>query len=94
MTAGDRHPALRTRNVNEYSLALAREWKRLGRAATFRRMVGFAVMASPRADLSDRIEDPELREAEEDRAMSGSSASAPRSCNRSGGGVMDADEDA
>ena len=42
MAAGDRHPALRTRNVNEHSLALAREWKRLGRAATF-----VALLTSP-----------------------------------------------
>ena len=31
---GDAHPALRNRTGNEHSLALAREWKRLGRAAT------------------------------------------------------------
>ena len=42
MAAGDRHPALRTRSVNEHSLALAREWKQLGRAATF-----VALLTSP-----------------------------------------------
>ena len=42
MAAGDRHPTLRTRNVNEHSLALAREWKRLGRAAT-----AVALLTSP-----------------------------------------------
>jgi SpoVK/Ycf46/Vps4 family AAA+-type ATPase len=39
---GDRHPALYQRRVNDSSLALAREWKRLGRAATF-----VAVLTSP-----------------------------------------------
>ena len=34
MTPGESHPALRARSVNENSLALAREWKRLGRLAT------------------------------------------------------------
>ena len=42
VTAGDRTPTLRNRNVNEHSLALAREWKRLGRAAT-----AVAVLTSP-----------------------------------------------
>jgi len=34
MAEPSRTPSLRTRNVNEHSLALAREWRRLGRAAT------------------------------------------------------------
>jgi cell division protease FtsH len=42
VAAGDRTPTLRNRNVNEHSLALAREWKRLGRAAT-----AVAVLTSP-----------------------------------------------
>ena len=42
VAGGDPHPALRSRNVNEHSLALAREWKRLGRAATF-----VALLTSP-----------------------------------------------
>jgi cell division protease FtsH len=39
---GDRHPALHQRRVHDSALALAREWKRLGRAATF-----VAVLTSP-----------------------------------------------
>jgi ATP-dependent Zn protease len=39
---GDRHPSLHERRVNESALALAREWKRLGRAATV-----VAVLTSP-----------------------------------------------
>jgi cell division protease FtsH len=42
VAAGDRKPALRNRTVNEHSLALAREWKRLGRAAT-----AVALLTSP-----------------------------------------------
>jgi ATP-dependent Zn protease len=42
VAAGDRKPALRNRSVNEHSLALAREWKRLGRAAT-----AVALLTSP-----------------------------------------------
>ena len=42
VTAGDRTPTLHRYNVNEHSLALAREWKRLGRAAT-----AVAVLTSP-----------------------------------------------
>ncbi len=42
MAAGDTNPALRTRSVNEHSLALAYEWKRLGRLAT-----AVALMTSP-----------------------------------------------
>ena len=42
VAAGDTHPTLRTRNVNEHSLALAHEWKRLGRLAT-----AVALMTSP-----------------------------------------------
>src|SRR5215211_6714680 len=34
VAAGDPHPTLRNRSVNEHSLALAHEWKRLGRLAT------------------------------------------------------------
>jgi cell division protease FtsH len=34
VAAGDTHPTLRNRSVNEHSLALAHEWKRLGRLAT------------------------------------------------------------
>ena len=49
--AGDRHPAtVRQRTVNEHALALAREWKRLGRAATavalFTSPILFVVLAS------------------------------------------------
>jgi len=39
---GDRTPTLHQRRVNDTALALAREWKRLGRAATF-----VAVLTSP-----------------------------------------------
>ena len=42
MADGDRHPTLHQRRVNDSALALAREWKRLGRAATF-----VAVLTSP-----------------------------------------------
>ena len=42
MTTGDPHPALRNRSVNEHSLALAHEWRRLGRLAT-----AVALMTSP-----------------------------------------------
>ena len=42
MADGDRHPTLHDRRVNDSALALAREWKRLGRAATF-----VAVLTSP-----------------------------------------------
>ena len=42
MASGESTPALRTGGVNEHSLALAREWKRLGRAAT-----AVAVLTSP-----------------------------------------------
>ncbi len=42
VAAGDRKPALHNRNVNEHSLALAREWKRLGRAAS-----AVALLTSP-----------------------------------------------
>jgi hypothetical protein len=42
LTAGDGQPALRSRSVNEHSLALAHEWKRLNRAAT-----AVAVLTSP-----------------------------------------------
>src|SRR3954466_16232584 len=40
--AGDPHPSVRTRAVNEHSIALAREWRRLGRAAT-----AVAILTSP-----------------------------------------------
>jgi cell division protease FtsH len=39
---GNRHPSLRQKRVNDSALALAREWKRLGRAAT-----AVAVLTSP-----------------------------------------------
>jgi ATPase family protein associated with various cellular activities (AAA) len=39
---GERHPSLHERRVNDSASALAREWKRLGRAATF-----VAVLTSP-----------------------------------------------
>ena len=42
LASGESTPALRTGGVNEHSLALAREWKRLGRAAT-----AVAVLTSP-----------------------------------------------
>jgi cell division protease FtsH len=40
--AGDPHPTLRNRGVNEHSLALAHEWKKLGRLAT-----AVAMLTSP-----------------------------------------------
>ena len=55
------------------------------------RMVGFAAMAPERVDLSDRIEDPELREQEEDRIMDRFRRIGIQIMHRSGGGVMDAD---
>ena len=55
------------------------------------RMVGFAAMAPQRVDLSDRIEDPELREAEEDRIMERFERIGTQIMHRSGGGMMDAD---
>jgi MFS family permease len=42
VAAGERHPSLRTRSVNEHSLALAHEWKKLGRLAT-----AVALLTSP-----------------------------------------------
>ena len=42
MAEGDRHPTLHERRVNDSALALAREWRRLGRAAT-----AVAVLTSP-----------------------------------------------
>lgn len=42
MAVGDRQPSLRSRSVNEHSLALAREWKKLGRLAT-----AIALLTSP-----------------------------------------------
>src|SRR5215211_5983287 len=42
VAAGDPHPTLRNRSVNEHSLALAHEWKRLGRLAT-----AVALLTSP-----------------------------------------------
>ena len=42
MADGDRHPTLHERRVNDSALALAREWRRLGRAATF-----VAILTSP-----------------------------------------------
>ncbi len=42
MPDGERHPSLHERRVNDSASALAREWKRLGRAATF-----VAVLTSP-----------------------------------------------
>ncbi len=55
------------------------------------RMVGFAAMAPERVDLSDRIEDPELREQEEDRIMERFRRIGNQIMHRSGGGMMDAD---
>ena len=55
------------------------------------RMVGFAAMAPERVDLSDRIEDPELREQEEDRIMDRFRRIGITIMHRSGGGMMDAD---
>jgi ATP-dependent Zn protease len=55
------------------------------------RMVGFAAMAPQRVDLSDRIEDPEEREAEEDRVMERFERIGIKIMHRSGGGMMDAD---
>ena len=51
------------------------------------RMVGFAAMAPQRVDLSDRIEDPELREAEEDRVMERFEKLGTQILHRSGGGL-------
>ena len=42
MGDGERHPSLHERRVNDSALALAREWRRLGRAAT-----AVAVLTSP-----------------------------------------------
>jgi ATP-dependent Zn protease len=42
VAAGDQHPTLRNRRVNEHSLALAHEWKKLGRLAT-----AVALLTSP-----------------------------------------------
>ena len=42
MSDGDRHPTRARQRVHDSSMALAREWKRLGRAATF-----VAVLTSP-----------------------------------------------
>src|SRR4051794_1792822 len=42
LASGESTPALRSGGVNEHSLALAREWRRLGRAAT-----AVAVLTSP-----------------------------------------------
>ena len=42
MSDGDRHPTRARQRVSDSSMALAREWKRLGRAATF-----VAVLTSP-----------------------------------------------
>ena len=50
------------------------------------RMVGFAAMAPERVDLSDRIEDPELREQEEDRIMERFERIGIQIMHRSGGG--------
>ena len=55
------------------------------------RMVGFAAMAPQRVDLSDRIEDPERRDAEEDRVMERFERIGTQIMHRSGGGVMDSD---
>jgi ATP-dependent Zn protease len=55
------------------------------------RMVGFAAMAPQRVDLADRIADPELREAEEDRVMERFERIGTQIMHRSGGGMMDAD---
>jgi ATP-dependent Zn protease len=54
-------------------------------------MVGFAAMAPQRVDLSDRIQDSGLREAEEARVMERFERIGVQIMHRSGGGVMDPD---
>ena len=55
------------------------------------RMVGFAAMAPQRIDLSDRIDDRDVRIEEEDRVMERFEQIGTQIMHRSGGGVMDAD---
>jgi ATP-dependent Zn protease len=55
------------------------------------RMVGFAAMAPQRVTLADRIEDPQAREAEEDRVMERFERIGTKIMHRSGGGAMDGD---
>ena len=52
------------------------------------RMVGSPAMAPTRVDLSDRIEDPELRAAEEQRVMERFEEIGNQIMHRSGGGVL------
>jgi len=52
-------------------------------------MVGFAAMAPTPVDLSDRIEDPEEREAAEKRIRERFERIGYQIMNRSGGGVLD-----
>jgi hypothetical protein len=54
-------------------------------------MVGFAAMAPQGIDLSDRIEDPEQRKAEEERVMERFERIGVKIMHRSGGGMMDTD---
>jgi cell division protease FtsH len=53
-------------------------------------MVGFHAMAPALIDLADRIEDPEEREAAEERAMERFERIGYQIMHRSGGGIMDA----
>jgi ATP-dependent Zn protease len=55
------------------------------------RMVGFAAMAPQRIDLSDRIDDRDVRIEEEDRVMERFEQIGTQIMHRSGGGMMDAD---
>ena len=54
-------------------------------------MVGFAAMAPQRVDLSDRIEDRDVRIEEEDRVMERFERIGTQIMHRSGGGMMDND---
>jgi hypothetical protein len=55
------------------------------------RMVGFHAMAPAPIDLSDRIVDPEEREAAEERVMERFESLGHQIMHRSGGGMMDQD---
>jgi hypothetical protein len=52
-------------------------------------MVGFRAMGPAPIDLSERIEDPELREREAERVMERFEQLGNRIMHRSGGGMMD-----
>jgi ATP-dependent Zn protease len=54
-------------------------------------MVGFHAMAPSRIDLADRIEDPEQREAAEQRVTERFERIGLQIMHRSGGGILDAD---